>query len=63
VKSYIVRIYRAEKGNPRKFVGTVEEPHSAGKMAFTDLHELWEILNPGKNIKIQGKKALQEEME
>jgi hypothetical protein len=52
LKSYIVRIYRHEKDNPRKLVGTVEEPHLAGKKAFTDLDELWEILNPAAGGRI-----------
>lgn len=54
LKSYIVRIYRQEQGNPGKLVGTVEEPPLTGKRAFTDLDELWEILNPGTGRKSQG---------
>jgi hypothetical protein len=42
---YIVRIYRYEKSNPRKLVGTVEEVGADGKKAFVNLDELWKILN------------------
>ena len=48
MKNYIVRIYRHEKDNPRKIVGVVEEPEIEGKKAFTNLDELWGILNPVK---------------
>lgn len=46
MNSYIVRIYREEKDNPRNFVGTVEEAGGEEKKAFTNLDELWAILNP-----------------
>ena len=46
MKNYIVRIYRHEKDNPRKIVGVVEEPEIEVKKAFTNLDELWGILNP-----------------
>jgi hypothetical protein len=59
VKNYIVRIYRYEKGNPKKIVGVVEEPEIEGKRAFTSLDELWSILNPEKER--QGMKADKEE--
>jgi hypothetical protein len=49
--SYIVRIYREEKNNPRNFVGTVEEAAVGEKKVFTSLDELWAILNPASNIK------------
>ncbi len=45
---YIVRIYREEPDNPRELVGIVEEVGKKGKKAFTNLHELWEIMNPAK---------------
>lgn len=48
MNSYIVRIYREEKNNPRNFVGTVEEAGGAEKKAFTNLDELWAILNPAR---------------
>lgn len=46
---YIVRIYRHEKKRPHDFVGIVEEvdPRRGRKekKAFTNVDELWEILN------------------
>ncbi len=47
VENYIVRIYRYQKDNPRRLVGTVEsiENKGRGKRAFTNLDDLWEILN------------------
>ncbi len=46
--SYIVRVYRSEKGNPRKFVGTVETAGIEEKKAFSTIDELWKILISGK---------------
>ncbi len=43
--SYIIRIYRHEKDNPRVFVGTVEKVGEPEKAAFTNYDELWEQLN------------------
>ncbi len=45
--TYIVHIYRFQKDNPRHLVGVVESVDSKkrGKSAFTNLDELWEILN------------------
>ena len=45
MNSYIVRIYRQEKDRPRSLVGIVEEVGVDGRRAFTDLDELWKILN------------------
>ncbi len=52
METYIIHIYRFEKGNPRQLVGTVEsvEANKREKSAFTNLDELWEILN-GLNTK------------
>jgi hypothetical protein len=47
--SYIVRVYRLEKDNPRLLVGTVEKVGAQGKTAFTNLDELWEIMNAGRD--------------
>ena len=48
--SYIIRIYRHDKNNPRIFVGTVEKVGEQDKSAFTNYDELWERLNSmGKN--------------
>ena len=43
--NFIVRIYRFKKDDPRGLVGLVEEPGGKGKKVFTNLEELWEILN------------------
>lgn len=48
--NYIVRIYRYEKDNPKGLVGVIEEVGVDGKRAFTNLDELWGILNPIKKI-------------
>ena len=56
MNSYLVRIYRRGEDNPRLLVGVVEEPGVNGKKAFTNLYELWEILNPVKNGETQAKK-------
>ena len=54
--SYLVRIYRREEDNPRLLVGVVEEPGGNGKKAFSNLYELWDILNPlRQNVKVRGK--------
>ena len=47
MENYIVRIYRFQRDNPRGLVGIVEsvEGERRGKMAFTNLDDLWEILN------------------
>jgi hypothetical protein len=57
VDNYVIRIYRREKDNPRKLVGVVEEVGVQGKKAFTDLEDLWEILNsPEGDVKRQKNK-------
>ena len=48
MESYLVRIYRREENNPRLLVGVVEEPGVKAKKAFSNLYELWDILNPIK---------------
>ena len=49
MKSYVVRIYRYKDKKPRTIVGVVEEVGVKGKMAFTDVDELWEILRSVKD--------------
>jgi len=44
-KTYIVRVYRFARDNPRRLVGVVEEAGKKGKKAFTGYQELWDILN------------------
>lgn len=43
--SYVVRVYRRAEDNPRMLVGVVEEVGAKEKKAFTNLYELWDILN------------------
>jgi len=45
LESYIARIYRWENDNSQNLVGVVEGGWSWGRMAFTNLEELWDILN------------------
>ncbi len=46
VDSYIIRIYRYKRGNPRRLIGTVEKVGFKRKAAFTNPDDLWEIINP-----------------
>lgn len=50
METHVVRIYRYEKNNPRRIVGIVETIGEGDevKKAFTNLDELWKILNPSK---------------
>jgi hypothetical protein len=48
LKDYVLRIYRREKNDPQIVVGVVEEVGVEGNKAFTNLDELWSILNPLK---------------
>jgi hypothetical protein len=45
--TYIIRVYRFQKDNPRHLVGMVEsvKDNRREKMAFTNVDDLWEILN------------------
>ncbi len=45
IQDYIVRIYRFEKDEPRALVGLVEIVGKKGRLGFTNMDELWEILN------------------
>lgn len=61
MKNYIIRIYRQENDNPKKLVGVEEEPEVEGRKAFTNLDELWGILNPVKAAgEARGNKEKQE---
>jgi NAD(P)H-dependent FMN reductase len=57
LENYIVRIYRRVENNPRILVGVVEEVGVEGNKAFTNLEELWKILNSPKAKTRQGKKS------
>lgn len=46
--SYVVRIYRRAGSKPRILVGTVEVAGADRKMAFSNIEELWEILQRRK---------------
>lgn len=48
MKNYIVRVYRDEKVHPRSIIGVVETVGSEEKQSFTNVDELWHILNPRK---------------
>jgi uncharacterized protein affecting Mg2+/Co2+ transport len=54
--TYIVRVYRYTPDNPSAVVGVVETIGNQGRQAFTNLDELWEILNEkkGKTAKKEG---------
>lgn len=54
---YIVRIYRKGKNIPHNLLGVVEGVGIQGKKAFTNLDELWAILNPVKKEPYQSRKA------
>lgn len=43
--NYVLRIYRHKKDNPRGLVGVLEDAGGKRKKVFTNLGELWEILN------------------
>jgi hypothetical protein len=48
LKDYVLRIYRRDKNDPRRLAGVVEEVGVEGNKAFSNLDELWSILNPSK---------------
>ncbi len=48
MKDYLIRINRRKKNNPRILVGMVEEVGVAGSRAFSNLDELWSILNSSR---------------
>jgi hypothetical protein len=50
LNTYIVRVYRNEEGNPHSLVGVVEEVGKKEKKAFTNLDDLWNILNSPREI-------------
>ena len=55
--SYLVRIYRKAEDNPRMLIGVVEEVGKKEKKAFNSLNELWEILNPVKEKRLNHRKT------
>jgi hypothetical protein len=57
MESYLVRIYRKAENNPRMLIGVVEAPGVKEKMAFSNLYELWDILNPVNKVQALSKKS------
>ena len=55
--NYVLRIYRRVENNPRILVGVVEEVGVEGNKAFTNLEELWKILNSPKAETKKSKKC------
>ena len=47
-EDYVLRIYRRGRNDPRIRVGVVEEVGAEGNKAFTNIDELWSILNSSK---------------
>ena len=45
MEHFIIRLYRFEKDQPRALVGLVEQVGKKGRIGFTSMDELWEILN------------------
>lgn len=58
--SFIVRIYRFVTDKPHRIVGIVEEAGKKGKKAFSNLEELWEILNSSKEDRPDKKRRTDE---
>lgn len=46
MNSYLVRIYRRSENNPTLLIGVATEVGKAEKKAFSNLYELWDIINP-----------------
>ena len=46
--SYVVRIYRRDGKKSRILIGTVEAAGSEKKLGFSNIEELWEILQQRK---------------
>jgi len=57
MNSYLVRIFRKAENNPRMLVGVVEEVGVMEKKAFSNLYELWDILNPVRKVQTLSKKS------
>lgn len=58
MESYLLRIYRIEKDNPRTLVGLVEKIGDKKRMGFISLDELWEILNSSAAMDSQPQSSL-----
>ncbi len=54
-ESYVVRLYRRTKADPRDIVGVVELPANGRQAAFRGLAELCTILaTPGRHLRRNG---------
>lgn len=53
MESYVVRVYRRQRGASRQLVGEVDAPQLNGTAKFASVEELWEILS-GKTLFDQG---------
>lgn len=60
--TYIVRIYRYDHAKPRALVGTVEVADGDGKMAFLNMEELWNILNPMNRMPLNAPATKEEQV-
>ena len=56
--SYLIRIYRREKGKPENIVGIIEEIGTKEKHSFKNLSELGKVICPADK-KSPGKKQTQ----
>ncbi len=60
VKSYIVRIYKTEAGNPESAVGIIEDPVTEKKESFQTFDEMKKTFKgmvKGKEFKIKRRKG------
>ncbi len=57
LKDYVIRIYRRQKNDPRNLAGVVEEVGVEGDKTFSNLDELWSLLNSSKAQAVKGKNA------
>ncbi len=62
MKDFIIRLYRFEKDNPRTLVGLVEVVGKKGRMGFTTMDELWEILNSSFGEEKEGEAGQSDEL-
>ena len=56
MQNYVVKIHRRGDNDPRILVGVVEEVGVEGNKAFSNLDELWSILNSSKAETAKAKK-------
>ncbi len=49
IETYIIRVYRRNRDDPRKIAGLVETVGKNEKKAFSNREELWDILEHEEN--------------